>query len=85
MNENPKDRVESSVLQVRKIGNSIGFILPKEMVARLNLKAGDKLFPVEQPGGSLVLTPYDPDFEMAMTVARRGMKRYHNALAELAK
>jgi putative addiction module antidote len=86
MNETSKDlRVESSVLQVRKIGNSVGLILPKEMIARLNLKEGDKLFPVEQPGGSVLLTPYDPDFEKAMTIARRGMKRYHNALAELAK
>lgn len=88
MNESakPKDlKSESTVLQVRKIGNSIGLILPKEMVARLNLKEGDKLFPVEQPGGGFVLTPHDPDFEKAMEVARRGMKRYHNALAELAK
>ena len=87
MNESPKElKLDSSVvLQVRKIGNSIGLILPKEMVARLNLKEGDKLFPVEQPGGTLVLTPHDPDFERAMTVARRGMKRYHNALCELAK
>ena len=45
----------------------------------------DKLFPVEQPGGGIMLTPHDPDFERAMTVARRGMKRYHNALSELAK
>ncbi|MDU6239460.1 MAG: AbrB/MazE/SpoVT family DNA-binding domain-containing protein [Bradyrhizobium sp.] len=73
------------VLQVRKIGNSIGLILPKEMVARLNLEEGDKLFPVEQPDGGIMLTPHDPDFERAMTVARRGMKRYHNALSELAK
>jgi putative addiction module antidote len=86
MNENTKDlRVESSVLQIRKIGNSIGLILPKDMAARLNLKEGDKLFPIEQPGGGLILTPHDPDFEKAMEVARRGMKRYHNALAELAK
>ncbi|TPQ41743.1 AbrB family transcriptional regulator [Bradyrhizobium guangdongense] len=88
MNESAKPRdlkSESTVLQVRKIGNSIGLILPKEMVARLNLKEGDKLFPVEQPGGGFVLTPHDPDFEKAMEVARRGMKRYHNALAELAK
>jgi putative addiction module antidote len=86
MNETAKDlRLESSVLQVRKIGNSVGLILPKEMIARLNLKEGDKLFPVEQPGGSVLLTPYDPDFEKAMTIARRGMKRYHNALAVLAK
>jgi putative addiction module antidote len=72
-------------LQVRKIGNSIGFILPKDTAARLDLKEGDRLFVVEQPGGSFVLTPHDPGFEKAMEVARRGMKRYHNALAELAK
>jgi putative addiction module antidote len=86
MNEKSKDlRIESTALQVRRIGNSIGLILPKEMAARLNLKEGDKLFPIEQPGGGLILTPHDPDFEKAMEVARRGMKRYHNALAELAK
>ena len=86
MNEHPKEpKAESSALQIRKIGNSIGLLLPKEMVARLNLKDGDKLFPVVQSDGALLLTPHDPDFEEAMTIARRGMKRYRNALAELAK
>src|SRR5689334_23455404 len=86
MNENPKElRADSNALQVRKIGNSIGFILPKDTAARFNLKEGDKLFLMEQPGGGFTLTPHDPDFEKAMEVARRGMKRYHNALAELAK
>ena len=45
---------------MRKIGNSIGFILPKDMAARFNLKEGDKLYLVEQPGGGFILTPYDP-------------------------
>jgi putative addiction module antidote len=88
MNENTdlKDlKSDSTTLQVRKIGNSIGVILPKELAARLNLKEGDKLFPVAQSDGGVLLTPYDPDFEKAMEIARRGMKRYHNALAELAK
>jgi putative addiction module antidote len=86
MNENPKEaRSESNALQVRRIGNSIGFIMPKDTAARLNLREGDKLFLMEQPGGGFTLTPHDPDFERAMEVARRGMKRYHNALAELAK
>jgi putative addiction module antidote len=86
MSENPKhERTDVHILQVRKIGNSIGFILPKETVARLSLKEGDRLFVMDQPGGGFVLTPRDPDFERAMAVARRGMKRYHNALAELAK
>ena len=86
MNEAPREYTfEDTALQIRKIGNSVGVILPKELLARLNLKEGDKLFPIEQPGGGLILTPHDPDFEKAMAVARRGMKRYHNALAELAK
>jgi len=86
MSENQKGyQSGSGTLQVRKIGNSIGFILPKDTAARLDLREGDRLFVVEQPGGSFVLTRHDPDFERAMEVARRGMKRYHNALAELAK
>ena len=86
MSDRSKDtRSESSALQVRKIGNSIGFILPKETAVRFNLREGDRLFVVEQPDGGLLLTQHDPDFEKAMEVARRGMKRYHNALAELAK
>ena len=76
---------DSSTLQVRKIGNSIGFILPKDTAARLDLKEGDQLFLVDQPDGGIVLTRRDPAFEKAMEIARRGMKRYHNALAELAK
>jgi putative addiction module antidote len=86
MTDAPKDqKSESRTLQVRKIGNSIGFILPKETAARLDLREGDRLFLVDQPSGGFVLTPHDPDFEKAMEIARRGMRRYHNALAELAK
>ena len=86
MSDNQKEyQVGPGTLQVRKIGNSIGFILPKETAARLDLKEGDQLFLVDQPDGGIVLTRRDPDFERAMEIARRGMKRYHNALAELAK
>ena len=86
MSEKSRDlKPESGTLQVRKIGNSIGFILPKDTAARLDLKEGDRLFVVAQPDRGFVLTPHDPDFEKAMAVARRGIKRYHNALAELAK
>jgi putative addiction module antidote len=72
-------------IEIKKIGNSVGIILSKELLARFNLKEGDKLFPLEQPNGGLLLTRYDPNFEKAMEAARRGMKRYHNALAELAR
>ena len=38
----------ATALQIRKIGNSVGLILPKELLARLKLAEGDKLYVVEQ-------------------------------------
>ncbi len=61
MNEASREyKLEDTALQIRKIGNSVGVILPKELLARLNLKEGDKFYPVEQPDGSLRLSPFDP-------------------------
>ncbi|MBX9826898.1 MAG: AbrB family transcriptional regulator [Xanthobacteraceae bacterium] len=72
-------------VQLKRIGNSSGFILPKDIIARLNISVGDAFYATLTPDGGLRLTPYDPKFEKAMEVARRGMKIYRNALAELAK
>lgn len=80
----PKGQVVATV-KLKKIGNSAGVILPKEVMARLNLSVGDTFYATLTPEGGIRLTPYDPDFEKAMEVARRGMKIYRNALAELAK
>jgi putative addiction module antidote len=74
-----------ATVEIKKIGNSSGLILPKDVMARLNLSVGDQLYATLTPDGGIRFTPYNPDFEKAMEVARRGMKRYHNALAELAK
>ena len=74
-----------ATVELKKIGNSTGVILPKEVMARLNLTVGDKFYATLTPEGGIRFTPYDPDFEKAMEVARRGMKIYRNALAELAK
>ena len=90
LNEAPK-KIEADaeaggyVLQIRKIGNSVGLILPKVLLSRLKLNDGDKLHVVEQSGSSFRLVPHDPKFEKAMRVARKGMQIYRNALAELAK
>jgi len=69
---------------VTQIGNSTGLILPKEAAARLKIKKGDSVFLTETPDG-YTLTPYDPEFEEQMTIARKGMSKYRNALHELAK
>lgn len=72
-------------VKLKKIGNSTGFLLPKEMMARLNIATGDTFYATLTSEGGIRLTPYDPKFEEAMEIARRGMKVYRNALAELAK
>ena len=69
---------------VRKIGNSEGVIIPKEMLERLGVGAGDRLDIVETRDG-LQLGKPDTDFAEQMRAARQGMKKYHDALRELAK
>ncbi|MBV9065877.1 MAG: AbrB/MazE/SpoVT family DNA-binding domain-containing protein [Methylobacteriaceae bacterium] len=73
-----------TALKLRKIGNSVGLVLPKEALARLRVEAGDTVHMTEVPGG-VRLTPYDPVFERQMAVARKIMKRNRNVLRELAK
>jgi putative addiction module antidote len=90
VNEQSKTRPEArgkviGTVEIKKIGNSSGIILPKDVLARMHVSVGDRLYATLTPDGGFRLTPYDPDFEKAMEVARRGIKRYHNALAELAK
>jgi len=72
-------------LQVRKIGNSLGLILPKELLASLGLKVGDKLHVVEQTDRGLKLSPYDAKHAKAMAIARRVMDEYKDTFAALAK
>ena len=72
-------------LEVKKIGNSTGLILPKELLKDLDLAQGDWLFVTRQADGSLVLARRDETFERGMEIARKAMKTYDNALRELAK
>jgi len=72
-------------LEIKKIGNSTGLILPKELLARLRLDQGDWLYVAETADGGIRLTPYDPTFEKGMQIAEKAMKTYRNALAELSK
>ena len=73
-----------TVLKVTQIGNSLGVVLPREVLSDLNVDRGDKLFLTRSPEGFRV-TKSDPDFEVQMSRAREIMKRRHNVLRELAK
>ncbi len=73
-----------SALKLRKIGNSVGVVLPKEVLARLRVGEGDKLFLHDTPDG-IALSPRDESFEEQMKVAREVMHRRRAVLRELAK
>ena len=73
-----------SALKLTQIGNSVGVILPKEVLARLKVEKGDTLFASEAANG-ITLSTYSPEFEAQMTAARRIMKKRRAVLHELAK
>ena len=70
-------------LKLRRTGNSLSTTWPKELLARLNVKEGDRLFVIETPQGFMV-TPYDPQFERTMQNADRVIERFKNAYKVLA-
>ena len=72
-------------LKVRKFGNSLGVVLPKEVVNRLHTGDGDPLFLIEAADGAYRLTPHDPAFEHKMAKAEEIIGRYRNTLHHLAK
>ncbi len=74
----------AATLKVRKIGNSLGLILPKEAADRLHVGEDDTLHYVVDRDG-LHLTPYDPEFDAAMEAFEETRRKYRNALRALAK
>ncbi|VAW49845.1 Prevent host death protein, Phd antitoxin [hydrothermal vent metagenome] len=72
-------------LKIRRIGNSLGVVLPKEALALLRVEEGDKIHLTQDADSVLRLTPYDPEFEAQMEQAIKGMKQYRNTLHHLAK
>ncbi|NOT70086.1 MAG: AbrB/MazE/SpoVT family DNA-binding domain-containing protein [Hyphomicrobium sp.] len=72
-------------LEIKKIGNSTGLILPKELLARLGLQQGDEVTVSEGPDRTLTVTPYSDDDDETMRIARGIMNEYKNTLKALAK
>ncbi|HTI68336.1 MAG TPA: AbrB family transcriptional regulator [Candidatus Limnocylindria bacterium] len=72
-------------LKVRKIGNSLGILLPKEAVTELRVDEGASLYLSKAPDGRFYLSQFDPEFVRQMEIAKEGMRRYRNTLKELAK
>ena len=71
-------------LKLTQVGNSVGAIFPKELLARLNLEKGDELYVTESPDG-LRITVHNPEFAAQMKAARDIMRKRRAVLRELAK
>jgi putative addiction module antidote len=72
------------VLKLTQIGNSVGAVFPKELLAKMRLEKGDEFYVTEMPDG-LRITPYNPEFEEQMRMSREIMKERRDVLHELAK
>jgi len=72
-------------LKVRKIGNSLGMVLPRQALARLNVGTGDPHYITDSPEGAFRLTPAIPEFGRQMELSESILRRYRNAFRELAK
>ena len=72
------------VLKLTQIGNSVGVILPKEVLANLKLEKGESIFLTETPEG-YVVTPYDPALDEQMTAGREFMHEFRDSFHALAK
>ena len=71
-------------LKLRKVGNSLGVILPREVIARLKVVEGDSLNLTEGPD-DYRLSSYDPEIARQVEAGEKIMRRYRNTLRELAK
>jgi putative addiction module antidote len=72
-------------LKLRKVGNSVGLVLPKEALARLNADDGDAVYLSDSTDGGFRITATNPEFARKLKVAERLSRRYRHALKELAK
>ena len=77
--------ISAMKIEIKKIGNSDGLLIPRELMQRLDLKRGQQLHITELPGGGFHALPYDPDFERTMELAEETMDTYRDTLATLAK
>jgi putative addiction module antidote len=71
-------------LKLRKVGNSVGIVLPKQALAHLKVGEGDTVCLTDAAGGSVRMTA-NPEVAKQMEVVKDVMHRYRNTLRELAK
>jgi putative addiction module antidote len=74
----------ATTVKITTVGNSVGIVLPKEILRHLKVEKGDTLTLTETPYG-FSLTPYDEKFMTKLEATERVMRNYRDALRKLAE
>lgn len=74
----------TNTLKVTTIGNSVGIILPKDILAKLRVEKGDQVHVTETPNG-IEIVPFDPVLSKQMEVAHKVMRKHRDVLKKLAE
>jgi hypothetical protein len=72
-------------VKLRKLDESLAFLLPREVSEHLRAKEGDTFYFVNEPGGAVRILPDDPTFTQAMSAFKRTRSKYRSALRALAR
>ena len=73
-----------SQLKITSIGNSVGVVLSKELLAQLRVDKGDTLYVTQTPNG-IELSAFNPDFAAQMDLAESIMREDRDVLRKLAE
>ncbi|MFW6082077.1 MAG: AbrB/MazE/SpoVT family DNA-binding domain-containing protein [Desulfosalsimonas sp.] len=71
-------------IKLRKIGNSVGLVLPREILAKLKVREGETIYLTDTSDGFRI-TPYNEEFEVQMDAAEKIMNEDRDILRELSK
>ena len=71
-------------IKVTTVGNSVGMVLPKELLEQLRIKKGDMLQVIETPD-DMELTPYKKEFAQQVDVAKRITRQDRDVLHKWAE
>jgi putative addiction module antidote len=74
----------ATTVKITTVGNSVGIVLPKDVLSRLHVEKGDSLYVLETASG-IELTPYDDTFATEMESAKRVMRKHRDVLRKLAQ
>ncbi len=72
-------------LKLRRTGNSVGLVLPKEALIHLGVQDGETVFATFLAEGALRLSRADPDFARKVQAAEEVNHNYGNAIRALIR